>query len=235
MGTGFDARGQIVNLWVNFLTMKRYLAFLASAAILLSLLVAAGEKEGHTIKVRIHGLKDTVCYFGYHFGDKQYISDTARVDSKGNMVFTGEKKLDGGIYLVVLPNKKYVEFIVSGEDGFSLETDTLETIKNMKVKGSKENELFYEYLVFINAEQKKMEAMKKQMDAFKDNKDSAAVYKARMQKLDEAVQEYKLKFMKDHSGTFVAKIFQTSQEPKLPPIPILANGRKDSTFTYRFY
>lgn len=235
MGNGFDARGQIVNLWVNFLTMKRFLTFLASAVILLSLLVAAGEKEGHTIKVRIHGLKDTVCYFGYHFGDKQYISDTARVDSKGNMVFTGEKKLDGGIYLVVLPNKKYVEFIVSGEDGFSLETDTVETIKNMKVKGSKENELFYEYLVFINAEQKKMEAMKKQMDAFKDNKDSAAVYKARMQKLDEAVQEYKLKFMKDHSGTFVAKIFQTSQEPKLPAIPILANGRKDSTFTYRFY
>ena len=215
--------------------MKRFFAYLASLAILLSLLVSAGEKEGHTIKVKVNGLKDTVCYFGYHFGEKQYISDTARVDSKGNVVFTGDKKLDGGIYLVVLPSKKYIEFIVSGEDGFSLETDTLEPVKNMKVKGSKENELFYDYLVFINAEQKKMEAIKKRMDAHKDNKDSAAFYKEKMQKVDEGVQQYKINFMKEHSETFVAKIFLTSQEPKLPPIPTLANGRKDSTFTYRFY
>jgi peroxiredoxin len=219
----------------QFLVMKRFFAYLASLAVLLSLLVSAGEKEGHTIKVKVNGLKDTVCYFGYHFGEKQYISDTARVDSKGNVVFTGDKKLDGGIYLVVLPSKKYIEFIVSGEDGFSLETDTLEPVKNMKVKGSKENELFYDYLVFINAEQKKMEAIKKRMDAHKDNKDSAAFYKEKMQKVDEGVQQYKINFMKEHSETFVAKIFLTSQEPKLPPIPTLANGRKDSTFTYRFY
>ena len=203
--------------------------------VLLAILTSAGDKDGYTIKVKIKGIKDTICTLGYHFGDKQYINDTARVDGNGYMVFTGPKPLEGGIYLIVPPNKKYIEFIVNGEDGFMLETDTIEPIKNMKVSGSKENELFFKYLTYINGEQKKMEAWKKRSDANKDNKDTTEFYKVKMQKVDESVQDYKLKFMENHPNLFVSKIFKASQEVKLPDAPILPNGRKDSTFAYRFY
>ncbi len=45
----------------------------------------------HDIKFSIAGLKNTICFLGYHYGDKDYILDTAKVDEKGNFEFSGEK------------------------------------------------------------------------------------------------------------------------------------------------
>src|SRR6478752_7729623 len=83
--------------------------------------------QGYKINVKVKGLQDTVCYLAHHFGDKQLLDDTARVDSKGAFVFEGKKALHGGIYLVVLPGKRYFEFLVN-EQNFSLETDTLDYV-----------------------------------------------------------------------------------------------------------
>ena len=102
--------------------------------------LAFGQK-GYEIKVRVDGIKDTTAFLGYHYGDKQYVTDTVRVDGKGNFVFKGDEPLDGGIYLIVLLNKSYFEIIVS-EQKFSLETDTLDLVNHLKVSGSKENLIF---------------------------------------------------------------------------------------------
>ncbi|MFN7294933.1 MAG: hypothetical protein ACK5T9_01605, partial [Bacteroidota bacterium] len=64
------------------------------------------EKDAYNIKIKINNLSNTACYMGYHFAEKQYVSDTIKVDAKGNMVFSGTKPLDGGIYLVVTTSKK---------------------------------------------------------------------------------------------------------------------------------
>ena len=64
-------------------------------------------KDGYSIKVKINGIKDTVCHLANYYGDKQYYKDTARVDKNGNMIFDGKQKLPGGIYMVILPVKKY--------------------------------------------------------------------------------------------------------------------------------
>ena len=71
--------------------------------------------NGYDIKIRIVGLKDTVCYLGNHYGDKQYIRDTVRIDHNGWAEFNGKEELPGGIYLVVMPNKTYFEILVTAE------------------------------------------------------------------------------------------------------------------------
>ncbi len=193
------------------------------------------DKEAYNIKIKINNISNTECYVGYHFAEKQYVSDTLKVDDKGNMVFKGEKPLEGGIYLVVTPNKKYFEMIIADETNFSLETDTLDMVKNMKVKGSKENEWFYDYLNFMNNKGKQIEAINKNYEQYKSNKDSANAIKIRMANLDKVVKDYKLNFMKNHPTSFLAKIFRTSQDPDVPEAPLLANGKKDSTFAYRYF
>jgi hypothetical protein len=172
---------------------------------------------------------------GYHFAEKQYVSDTIKVDDKGNMVFSGTKPLDGGIYLVVTPNKKYFEVIIADETEFSLETDTLDFVKHMKVKGSKENEWFYAYLNYMADKSKQLEPLNKKYEALKANKDSAETIRAKMSKIDNEVKEYKINFMKEHPTSFLSKIFRTSQDPEVPPAPKLANGRTDSTFAYKYF
>jgi peroxiredoxin len=41
--------------------------------------------------------------------------------------------------------------------------------------------------------------------------------------------------MKEHPTSFLAKIFRTSQDPDVPEAPILPNGKKDSTFAYKYF
>ena len=197
--------------------------------------VFAKDKEAYNIKIKINNISNTECYMGYHFAEKQYVSDTLKVDAKGNMIFSGTKPLDGGIYLVVTPNKKYFEVIVAGETEFSLETDTLDFVKNMKVKGSKENEWFYAYLNYMNDKSKLLEPLNKKYETLKANKDSAEAIRAKMSKIDKEVKDYKVNFMKEHPESFLAKIFRTSQDPEVPEAPKLANGRTDSTFAYKYF
>lgn len=214
--------------------MNKYTLFLFTLIFGYNLVVAK-DKEAYNISIKINNISNTECYMGYHFAEKQYVSDTLKVDAKGNMVFTGTKPLDGGIYLVVTPNKKYFEVIIADETEFSLETDTLDFVKHMKVKGSKENEWFYAYLNYMADKSKELEPLNKKYEALKANKDSADAIRAKMAKVDKEVKDYKINFMKTHPNSFLAKIFRTSQDPEVPDAPKLPNGRTDSTFAYKYY
>ncbi len=119
-----------------------------------------------------------------------------------------------------------------------METDSTDFVKNMKIKGSVENQLFYEYLSFIQDKGKEAEPLRKDIEKYKDkpeDKEKLKEAQDKLNKLDKEVKEYKLKFMVDHKDSFVSKVFRASQEPEIPETPILPNGRKDSTFAYRYY
>lgn len=205
-------------------------------AILLSLVTSAGmAAEAYSIKVKIKGLKNTECYLGNYFGDKQYIKDTVKVDENGRFEFTGKEKLPGGIYLVITKDKKYFETLITENQFFSLETDSTDFVGTMKVKGSEDNEQFYNYLQFIVKKQKQLEPLRKALEKSKDNKDSVALLKKQMSALDKEVKDYKLNFIKEHPNKFLSKVFRASQEPEIPEAPKLPNGKTDSTFAYRYY
>lgn len=210
--------------------------FIALALFFLAAIPFASASTGYDIKVRVVGLHDTVCYLGNHYGDKQYVNDTARVDKDGWMTFKGDEPLDGGIYLVILPSKTYFEIIISDQQKFTVETDTLDYIAHQKVTGSLENKLFLDHQQFLIKKSKENMSLKARLDANKDNKDSAEAIKKEIAAVDQSVKDYRLKIMKDHPNTFMTKIIKTMQEPEVPEAPRDANGNiTDSTFQYRYY
>ena len=194
----------------------------------------AGNGDGYEIKVRVKGVKNGKCFLANNYGDKQYLKDSIISDANGNFTFKGKEPLEGGIYLVVLPGRKYFEIIIS-EQKFSVETDTADYVQNMKVLGSTENELFYHYLNYINPRGREVDNLRKRMDKNKDNKDSLAAIKSRVSVLDNEVINYKKTFMVEHPKALLAKVFRAMQEPEIPDFPRLANGRKDSIAEFNFY
>jgi thiol-disulfide isomerase/thioredoxin len=188
----------------------------------------------YSIKIKVKGLKDTVVYLAYHYGDKQYLKDTARVDSKGSFTFDGKEVLPGGIYMAVLPDKRYFEFIVS-EQFFSLETDTSDYVRHMKVTGSVENKLFYSYLQYLYPKGSAVDSLRKQLAKAKVKSDSTAIIK-QMENIDKDIINYRKDIIKNNPNTFVAKIYnsmdivQPTQEEK-----DAAKARKDSIFEFNFY
>lgn len=202
-------------------------------ALLIPTVLIAGKPK-YSIKVKIAGLKDTICYLGNYYGDKQYIKDTARIDSKGFAEFTGDEAKPGGIYFIIISSKKSFEIILDKEQFFSLETDTTDFVGKMKIRGSEDNQLFYDYLNYINAQQKKAIPLRDLLKKTKD-KDSVKTLQNQLSVIEKEVQKYKTDYMTNHSTTFLAKVFKASIDPEIPVAPTLPNGKKDSTYVFNYY
>ena len=213
--------------------MKRLLLLLAGVFLFAGF--SYGKEPAYSIKGKVNGIKDTAVYLGYHYGDKQYLKDTAKVDAAGKFVFEGDKKLDGGIYLVVLPAKNYFEIVIGDEQNFSFETDTADLMMNFKSKGSLENELYYDYQRFMIPRGREIDKLRKEYDSQKDNKEAAEKIRKRMAEIDKERTDYMKNVIAKHPQTFVAKFFKAMLEIEIPDPPVLPDGKVDSLFRYRYY
>lgn len=218
--------------------MKRNQVLTAISAAILFFTSVAFAKDGnggYDIKVHIEGLKDTALYLGNHYGDKQYVRDTIRLDQNGWGAFKGPDTLPGGIYLVILPNKTYFE-ILPIEQKFTVETDTLDYVQNMKITGSLENTLFNEHQRFIIKKSQATQAIRNRMEINKNNKDSVEALRKELTDADKEVKDYRMKMVAQHPTTFMAKIIRTMAEPDVPEAPKDEKGNiTDSTFQFRYF
>jgi thiol-disulfide isomerase/thioredoxin len=213
---------------------SKYLLVFASSILLSSFFYSnsfSAEKPGYQIKIKVKGLspKDT-CFLAYYYGDNKYLKDTAIVGEGGNMVFSGKENLPGGLYLLVYPGKKYFELICN-EQNFSLETDTIDPYKYMKVKNTLENQIFYEHLNFLPNRRLKIDSLSKVFESLGDKKDEKEKVRQQILAIDKEVKDYKGNIIKTHPNTFVATLFKATEDPIIPTNP----NPKDSTFAYRYY
>ncbi|QMW00706.1 TlpA family protein disulfide reductase [Spirosoma foliorum] len=196
---------------------------------------AETPSAGFRITGQIKGLKDTTCVLAHYFGSTQYIpKDTARVDAAGNMVFEGNKSLPQGLFLVVVPKKGYLQLLITDDQQFSFETDTTNMIKDMKVTGSKENELFYAYQQQLSKLSDEAQALNIQKKIRTDDV-SKAMFNKQMGDLQKQANDYRIQFMKDNPTTFAAKLFKATAEPEVPPAPKASNGRPDSVWVFNYF
>ena len=203
----------------------------------------AFTQEGYSIKGKVKGWHDTVCYLGNHYGDKQYVIDTTRIDKSGYFIFEGKEKLPGGIYIVVLPNKVYLEILIDKEQHFSLETDTAHLVADLKFKNSEDNNVFYSYRTFIDKKFKEKDPLSKRVTKIRNDSlasedaknDSIKIIQQKMIAIDKDVQTYQSDFIKKHPDSFLSAILKAQTEIVVPEAPLLSNGKKDSLFPYLYY
>lgn len=192
-------------------------------------------QEGHDIKISIKGIKDSVAYLAKYTFDKQYIVDTCKKVSKGNIVFKGKRNLDKGVYFLVSQDKvRYFDFFINESSKLNITSDAADMVKNLKAPGSKENEDFFQYILFIT--QKNQEFMKVKDQTKTMNKaDSANFMKEKSKELNEAVLKFDTEFMNTHKGTFLYDVLNLKTEKELKDVPKASNGRPDSVAQYKYF
>ena len=123
--------------------MRRFITFSLSVILLIN---GYGQSDkGYDISVSISGLRDSSLFLAYHFGDRQYLSDTLKLDARGSGQFTGKESLPQGIYMIVLPNNKYFEILMSDDQHFDISLTYDDYINTLQFKGSQENAYFISY------------------------------------------------------------------------------------------
>ena len=205
-------------------------------AAFLGLLIYSGNSSaagGYEIKVRLKELPSTDFYLANYYIKNHYYKDTATSDSKGLVTFSGTENLEQGMYSLVMGTRKIFDFFVI-EQKIYFETDTSNTIGNMIVKGSRENELFYEYMKFLRTKENEVRPLQeKSRNGSEDEKKEAAV---RLDAIDKEVDKYIRNFIEVNKSYFVARFIQGMRDVDIPPAPRDENGAvTDSNFQYRYF
>ena len=125
---------------------------------------AVQAQAGYDIQVSIKGYEQSELYLAYHLGDKQYIKDTVQISKDGTFHFKGDQPLEGGVYLVVMaPDNNFFQVLVDGKNQrFSVNTVKDKPASDISFTNSADNNLFYEYLAFINSRGQKPSGLEKQ-------------------------------------------------------------------------
>jgi thiol-disulfide isomerase/thioredoxin len=220
---------------INPDNMKKVTGFLGIFIFLISSVSISAVTEGYVIKFRVKGIKDTTCLIANYFGNGTYVKDTVKVDGSGRFTFKAKDDLPRGIYLVVLTDKIYFEFIVNNDKKFLMETDKQDPNDRMVVTGSPENQLFYDYLRYNKDKFDEIKTFQSQQKNIPDNKDSTKLVNEKIKEVNAEIIKYKLTIVAEHPDSFVAFLINAMKEPEVPETPYLPNGRKDSTFAYRYY
>lgn len=215
------------------LVMKKFFWMMGLAVFPAVLQAQDGYKFDFTIKE----LKDTTVYLGYYFGESTFLRDTARSDKNGHFVFDGKKRLDRGVYFLVLNRTKLFDpgFIVAKNQHFSMTASSPDYIRTMKVTGDEDNKLFFENMVF-NAERHKEAAP--YLALLKDStvsEDQKKIAREDFAKIDTKVQEHLEEIIKKYPNTLTAKIMNMNRPVKVPDPPKNPDGSIDSLWQYRYY
>jgi len=211
-------------------------SFFIATILLLIAASAYSADEAYEIKVKIRNYKGEVCYLGYPYGDKKYLADTAQKNDQGEFVFSGTKPLDGGLYFIYAapPASLYFDIVVA-EPKFSLETDTLDYIGDMKCTGSLENELFFGFQRFMRDKQKQAMDLSEKLKITADQAEKDKIT-AQLSSLDTEVKTYREQLIQKNPGSFAAKFIKSTIVVDVPESPRGDDGKEiDPNFSYKYY
>ncbi|MDP1621604.1 MAG: DUF5106 domain-containing protein [Bacteroidales bacterium] len=203
--------------------------------LLFTLVQQVAGQSGYNIKFRINGLKDTTCFIAYYYSSGTYIEDTLQVDGAGRCTYKAPADLPKGLYVFVITDKIFFDFVINNDHKFSLETTKDDPVNHMIIKDSPENELFYKYLHYNREKFDQIQDLDRRSKFVADQKDSLKLYSDEVNKINKDLIAFKLGIVDKYPDSFTAFMINAMREPEVPEIPLLSNGRPDSTFGYRYY
>ena len=145
-----------------------------------------------------------------------FVKDTIQVNEKGMGTFSGEEPLDGGIYIVYLPDKSFFDLLISDNQNFSIETTSGDLVKSQRIVGCTESDNFLQYQRFLNAKQS--EAQKIQ-DKLKNFEKETPEYNKVIEELRAIKKEVDNKMditIEKNQGLFLANFLKSTKDVEVP-------------------
>ncbi len=188
--------------------------------------------ERRRLEFLIRGAAKDSIFLANYYGSKLYYNDTAVADAKGRVVFASPKGYKAGVYAVVVPGPRYFELIVN-EPLIQMETDTADLTGHLLVKKSHENQLFIDYVRFINTQRKAADGVAKERDTTTDPI-RKAVLRERLVAYEKDIKAYQSDLVAKNPGTYTGVIVKMSMAPDQVDVK-KTDGSLDSSATYYAY
>lgn len=196
---------------------------------------AAVAQTGYEIKVTFKPFKKQYIYLGHYFGRSYPIIDSAMLNDKSEAVFKGNKKLQGGIYLIGYPGKSgFFEILVDKQQRFSVLADTATIKSGIKFINSPDNVLFSSYQQHMTVKGKEIAAAQELLKKATNKNDSTTATNTLI-KLDKEVTDYREGLIKKDPKNILSTLLTAMREPVLTGRLKEPKNKVDSTDSYSFY
>lgn len=174
------------------------------------------QAQKYHIAIELKGSTDSTAYLAHYFDGRIFADDTTQlVNGKG--LFSKDKVLDQGIYVVYLPSQKYFDLLIGNDQEFSITADPSNFIESISINGAKESEAFHRFQKFMKLQNEKTKQLQ---DAFAANKDvpgEKEKIQEAYQKADVEVRNYIQNLGTEFpDNSFVSKFAQFTLSPKIP-------------------
>lgn len=176
----------------------------------------SAQAQQYKITVKLKNYNNDTLLLGYHFGDKQYIRDTA-FRKNNEFIFSRDTVLETGMYLVVTkPNHDYFQILVDPDNQkFSVESDNNDLNGTLKFKGTRLNVEFNEYIDFLGEKRIIADSISNLLKSEQDSSKRISLQKA-VELVDESVKAKQKKIIKSQPHSLLTLILKWSIEPEIP-------------------
>jgi thiol-disulfide isomerase/thioredoxin len=180
----------------------------------------------------VEGLSADSVYLANYYGDKMFYADTAVADSKGRFSFDGVPYEKCGKFAVILPGQKMFEFL-GVQENVNIRTQVNNPSESVLVLESKENQVFYDYLRFIQTQRKKGAPYEAVLSDSTSTPEAIEQARNAMNALGEEVKAHQLKLLQSSPDLLFCKYLNMVVEPELPEVPSSIVNRDE--MLYRMY
>lgn len=208
--------------------MKRYLILLPAI-----LCMVTAFAQNYKVTLQASQYKSGIAYLTYHMGKNLAVEDSAIVSNKGVAIFSGKKKLQPGIYAMVLPGQsKSVDFLVDKEQVITIKIDTTDLLSKTMVMGSPANTVLQQYQKMIRVKATLLDAEKQAYNAAKTKKDSA-LHEFNYFNLNKELNVYRGNIIKNQPATMMAALLNAMKDPVV--LNYKPKTHNDSLQNYYYY
>jgi thiol-disulfide isomerase/thioredoxin len=198
-------------------------------AVLLSMLpvlVSGQLRSGYEITITLEGLADSTVFLAYHLGDKQFIKDTLKLDKSGYGVLRGQEAMPQGIYMIVFPDRKYFEVLISTDQIFSVYCNYRNYFNTLKFTGSDENAAFLNYQKNWMSMQQRDADLGKRAQNNKQNSDSVKILMSEQRAQEAKMITYLKSVIRENDGNLLSILVKAMLPPDIPAftIPVVVSN-----------
>ncbi len=194
-------------------------------------IIGKAQDNGHKIDISISNYDVDTLIIGYYFADRQLIKDTLYAQD-GSFTLQGDEPLYPGVYLFLLsPWSEYVQFLVPIDDQhFEIKGD-MNDLKHLDYIGSDENDLFQDYLDFLNVKRTKIESLTKEKEGA--NEKTIASIEESQKEVNSLVQKEQQRILQEFPQSITSNLIKGNLEMEIPPFDDLNDQeRKLARFEY---
>lgn len=188
--------------------------------------------QSYKVDITIDNYDSDTLIIGYYYANRQLVKDTLYSDNQKHFVWTGDKELHLGTYMVLTtPRKDFIQFFVEEPfPKYDIELDG-ETMEIKAFKGSQDNQLFNEYIAFLNQKRPEVEGLKKELETAK-NKEKI---QSQIDAIDNQVFSEQARFVNDYEGTFTSKTIKASMTIEYPDPPEGLSDKELEMYKFQGY